>query len=234
MSSAGVHRELASQDTLTCEQAAARLDVLPEAIEGLCRRKFLRPPDAGPSTWWTATFDEAFEVLQRDGFGVPRRKSEQRSFPYATVIWRELNDETFRPHAEWRHRGERKAMEHPFGSPLFVAEWLQLERDYARRHPTTHSHNQFPAGAQQGHNAPSAAAEVVRQKRNGAATLSPLTAVRKIRRRASITQADIARIIRAAKQAGAAQVEVRLTDSSSVIVHLALEDSANDDEEIVL
>lgn len=37
------------------------------------------------------------------------------------------------------------------------------------------------------------------------------------RRPATITQADIARAIRAAKQAGAAEVEVRIGDSAIVI-----------------
>ena len=40
------------------------------------------------------------------------------------------------------------------------------------------------------------------------------------RRRASLTQADIARAIRAAKQAGAAEVEVRV-GNSSIIVRIA-------------
>ena len=37
------------------------------------------------------------------------------------------------------------------------------------------------------------------------------------RRPATITQADVARIIRAAKQAGAAEVEVRVGDTSILI-----------------
>jgi len=40
------------------------------------------------------------------------------------------------------------------------------------------------------------------------------------RRRATLTQADIARAIRAAKQAGAAEVEVRVADAS-ILVRLA-------------
>jgi hypothetical protein len=41
------------------------------------------------------------------------------------------------------------------------------------------------------------------------------------RRSASITQADIARAIRAAKQAGAAEVEVRLGDHSRIIIRIS-------------
>jgi hypothetical protein len=38
---------------------------------------------------------------------------------------------------------------------------------------------------------------------------------------ANITQADIARVIRAAKQAGAAEVEVRIGSSSAIIIRIA-------------
>jgi len=40
------------------------------------------------------------------------------------------------------------------------------------------------------------------------------------RRRATITQADIARAVRAAKQAGAVEVEVRVGEQSSIVVRL--------------
>jgi len=40
------------------------------------------------------------------------------------------------------------------------------------------------------------------------------------RRPAAITQADIARAIRAARQAGAAEVEVRIADQSSILIRL--------------
>jgi hypothetical protein len=55
------------------------------------------------------------------------------------------------------------------------------------------------------------------------------------RRPATITQADIARVIRAAKQAGAKEVEVRVGDSSSIIVRLgATNEFLAPSEEIVL
>jgi len=41
------------------------------------------------------------------------------------------------------------------------------------------------------------------------------------RRPASITQADVRRVIRAARQAGAAEVEVRLGDQAQIIVRLS-------------
>jgi DNA-binding XRE family transcriptional regulator len=40
------------------------------------------------------------------------------------------------------------------------------------------------------------------------------------RRPAAITQADVARVIRAAKQTGAAEVEVRIGAHSSIVIHL--------------
>jgi hypothetical protein len=41
------------------------------------------------------------------------------------------------------------------------------------------------------------------------------------RRPATITQADIARAIRAAKQAGAAEVEVHIGDQSTIIIRIS-------------
>jgi hypothetical protein len=41
------------------------------------------------------------------------------------------------------------------------------------------------------------------------------------RRPANITQADIARVIRAAKQTGANEVEIRIGDRDAIIVRLA-------------
>jgi DNA-binding XRE family transcriptional regulator len=41
------------------------------------------------------------------------------------------------------------------------------------------------------------------------------------RRQATITQADIARAIRAAKQAGAAEVELRINEQAKIVIRLA-------------
>jgi hypothetical protein len=41
------------------------------------------------------------------------------------------------------------------------------------------------------------------------------------RRPASFTQADIARAIRAAKQTGAVEVEIRVTDKSSILIRVS-------------
>ena len=58
------------------------------------------------------------------------------------------------------------------------------------------------------------------------------------RRPATITQADVARVIRAAKQAGAAEVEVRMGPPTRIIIRLVLstadQTALAPDEEIVL
>lgn len=58
------------------------------------------------------------------------------------------------------------------------------------------------------------------------------------RRPATITQADVARAIRAAKQEGAAEVEVRIAGKSSIFIRLASstapESAPENAEEIVL
>jgi hypothetical protein len=41
------------------------------------------------------------------------------------------------------------------------------------------------------------------------------------RRPAALTQADVARVIRAAKQAGAAEVEVRVGEHSRIIIRIS-------------
>jgi hypothetical protein len=48
------------------------------------------------------------------------------------------------------------------------------------------------------------------------------------RRAATVTQADIARAIRAARQAGAAEVEVRIKDRASIVIRLASTEAAAD------
>jgi hypothetical protein len=56
-----------------------------------------------------------------------------------------------------------------------------------------------------------------------------------VRRAASITQADIARAIRAAKQAGAAQVEVQVGDQRIIIrINSPTDDESPLDHEITL
>ena len=55
-------------------------------------------------------------------------------------------------------------------------------------------------------------------------------------RPASITQADIARVIRAAKQEGAAEVEIRIGEKASLVIRLVglSSDRLAQNEEIIL
>lgn len=58
------------------------------------------------------------------------------------------------------------------------------------------------------------------------------------RRAASITQADIARVVRAAKQAGASEVEVRMRGGDSIVIRMESSKTADEalaeSKEIVL
>jgi hypothetical protein len=47
------------------------------------------------------------------------------------------------------------------------------------------------------------------------------------RRAAVITQADVARVIRAAKQAGAEEVEVRIGQQASILIRIAASTGTN-------
>jgi len=77
-----------------------------------------------------------------------------------------------------------------------------------------------------------------RRPRNSAIPRSARGAVDVSRRPATITQADIARAIRAAKQAGAAEVEVRMGDQTAIFIRLNLstgdEKRLEPGEEIIL
>ena len=54
------------------------------------------------------------------------------------------------------------------------------------------------------------------------------------RRSATITQADVRRVIRAAKQAGASEVEVRLGEQAKIIVRLGEATALEESGKIVL
>jgi anion-transporting ArsA/GET3 family ATPase len=54
------------------------------------------------------------------------------------------------------------------------------------------------------------------------------------KRPASVTQADIARAIRAAQKAGLAEVEVKISDQASIRIPLVPEKPVAESEEIVL
>jgi 2-iminoacetate synthase ThiH len=54
------------------------------------------------------------------------------------------------------------------------------------------------------------------------------------RRRARITQAEIERVIRAARKAGVTEIEVKIGDDASIRIPLALEQPIAESDEVVL
>lgn len=53
------------------------------------------------------------------------------------------------------------------------------------------------------------------------------------RRPATVTQADVARVVRAAKQAGASQVEVKIGDQTKIVIRLDVASPLAEDQELV-
>ena len=111
-----------SSNLLDPQTAAAHCGLLISTYCRLTKANILPEP---PTT--TELLDRAIDLLLHNGFGTPTKKSEYKPLPYATVVWRKLSDDTYRPHAEWRHYPERKSIEHPFGSAAMFREWLALE-----------------------------------------------------------------------------------------------------------
>ncbi len=165
---------------------------------------------------------------------------------------RRLSDDTIRYHHY--HRPTKTPLPAP-DDPAFKAAYEAAERKFAEQQAAlqaaapplqplperapeprpAQSSNQPAEAAQLRPAAPPAAPKLV--TRNSAHRGQPASPAQRLsilrRRRAAVTQAEIARVIRAAKQAGATQVEVRLNDSSSVIVRLQ-PDNSLDSEEIIL
>jgi hypothetical protein len=193
--------------------------------------------------------DEALELLVRIGLPPDARGKPPTniSLPNVQRLRRRLVDDRYREHL--RHRKTGHKLPGPLGSPACMAALIACERELAAQqraksvpneppHPSRNQ-DQAPSAAQQSQTTPSPPPESVTQKSVGSEPQSHAEGVLKIsRRKSQITQADIARIIRAAKQTGATQVEVRLNDSSAVVIHLQPSVSPNvplaPSEEIVL
>jgi hypothetical protein len=162
-------------------------------------------------------------------------KSDHR-IPRLHRVRRRLADGRVSTH--WYHRPTKTKLPSP-DSPEFQLAYTAAEQQWATQQlaaklsepPAVEIANQSPTEVQPSRKSPPT---LVTRKSSVATVVPPPAAVLRIRRRAAITQAEVARIIRAAKQAGAAQIEVRLTDSSRVIVHLQRENSAIDEGEIIL
>jgi hypothetical protein len=245
-----------NKETLDLPEAAAHFRVLPETIARLQYEKIFPNFDAERWKWWRSTLEASIGALLRDGVPVGRK------LPYTYVVPRKLVDETYRYHPRWRHADESKDLDGPRGSAVAARQWLEFERDYARRHPSPETPQAPPrqvagvlpdqsAAAPQPGGQTGAVTQKFATRRSGAVVKSrpehprassaasqPASPARRLsilgRRRARVTQAEIARVIRAAKQAGAAQVEVRLSDSGSILIRLQPDDPLASDEEIIL
>lgn len=138
-------------------------------------------------------------------------------------------------------RGIPGALPDDPGSPEFMRALIAKERQIAAQHAATRpteapSKRPLALATNQAQRSrkSSPAIPLVTRTSGDKRAVSPPAEVQKIHRRSAVTQADIARIIRAAKQAGAAEVQLRLNDSSTVAVRLEQNNSVARDEEIIL
>jgi hypothetical protein len=240
----GVPRRGETNDLLNREMAAAYCGFSQGTFDAWVRTGLL---PSHPLNGWTRALDEALQSLARAGLppDARGRPATNISLPNVQRLRRRLVDDRYREHL--RHRKTGQKLPGPLGSPECMAALIASERRYATQQqatkpsnePPERSLNQSPSPAQQSQIGTFSAPESVTQKGVGSEPESHTTSVLKIsRRKSQITQADIARIIRAAKQTGATQVEVRLNDSSTVVIRL--QPSATPDiplaprEEIVL
>jgi hypothetical protein len=242
-----INQNFRAFDTLTVEQIADRFAILTKTILQLKHKGIIPPPDASDDRWHAATIDNIIEEIHRGGL-----RPSGSLLPYTHVVPRRLTDDTIRRHPGWRHDGHSARIKHPPRSPEFVRAWFKHERHLAaaRRHAAQQltttppelvpmaSKNTEPAAGQPNPDLSRAVPKVVTRNPASAATneapRGPAELVSRMRRRAAVTQAEIARVIRAAKQAGAIKVELRLNDSASVIVRLQPDNSVAPDEEIIL
>ena len=161
-----------SSNLLDPQTAAAHCGLLPSTYSRLTRANIL--PDL-PTTDYLIRLSICSSAM----VWVPTKKSEYKPLPYATVVWRKLSDDTYRPHAEWRHYPERKSIEHPFGSAAMFREWLALECDYAKRHPEAPPLQ--PRTPQAGPRpAPPTAKEIIENTRVPSPSLAPQAVVGKL------------------------------------------------------
>jgi hypothetical protein len=211
----------------TREMAAAHCGFTQGTFDAWVRAGLL--PSCPPNGWTREQLDEALGSLARIGLPLDSRGRPPTniSLPNVQKLRRRLVDDRYREHL--RHRKTGQKLPGPLGSPECMAALIACERRFAAQHqatnpakePPRHRHNQPPSTAQQSQTASSPPLEFVTQKGVANEPTSHAGGVLKMsRRKSQITQADIARIIRAAKQTGATQVEVRLNDSSTVVIRL--------------
>ena len=222
-----------SLGTLSREEAAAYIGFDIKTFNMWVRRGLLPPADPATGGWTKAALDEAIERVKRDGIqndNPSRRHSHFVKIYNAQRIWKQGDGPG---HWLFYFRPTSERLPGPWGSPEFMSALIECEHRYAAQqlaaNPSGSSraqaHNQSPYTAQlcpaAPPNPPKSVTQFVTQKSVDRRHESPAGGFVKIlRRRSQITQADIARIIRAAKQAGAAEVEVRLPQQSTIVIRL--------------
>jgi hypothetical protein len=251
----------ASAGVLTAEAIAGAYAILPETVEQLRRKHILPSPDAGPNEWHAATVEQIIESLHQVGLPpnkllpythtVVRKREVGPSRQH--VGWRHRGQRKTIRHPPQSIQFVRKWFQFERGlaaqqagnqSPAPSVEQATSaapgmavqNRGTASNSAETHQQNQRAAERQPKRQSPLLAPRLVTQiPASEILTDSPRSPAELVsrmrRRRASITQAEIARVIRAAKQAGAAEVELRLNDSQSAIIRLQPDDVLNSDDE---
>ena len=137
-----------------------------------------------------------------------------------------------RTNTHYYHRPTRTRLPPP-DSPEFQPAYAAAEQQWAAQQPAANPsgtppevlpeppHNQCPAAAEPSQPVASSTPELVTRNGLNRRPSSPRgTVLKAVRRRAAATQAEVARVIRAAKQAGAAEVEVRLPQQSTIVIRL--------------
>ena len=228
---------------LLSRAAARHLGFSPEVFNAWICAGLLPGPSVDGQFWTAADLDNALDRLQREGHPpsiTAQKKHQYLTLPNVHPPRRKVNHGGYNGYKRYYYfRPTGEPLAGSPGSPEFMRNLLRAERERAQQQkqatPPEQTHKQSPSPTQQSQTAPSTASEFVVQNNGGRRSKSEprdLLVVR--RRRTTITQADIARIIRAAKQAGAAQIEVRLNDSSTVLIRLQPDNSLAQSEEIVL
>jgi hypothetical protein len=214
-------------------------------------------PAAIDGGWTREALTEALDRLTHEGYQPAKQEIKIRGYLKLPNIHAQprTNDLRVTKYHYYR-RGMRGALTGEPGCPDFMAGLIEKERQFASRQAESEapaqliakqadanpfealpeqSHNRSPTTAQPSPQTTPIAPKFVTENVVHRGAESRAGGVLKIsRRRAEITQAEIARVIRAAKQAGAAEVEVRLSDSASVVVRLQPDNPLASDEEIVL
>jgi hypothetical protein len=227
-------------------EAAAHCRFTTATFRAWVRHGLLPAPSSATGRWHPEELSAALDRVSHEGHcntnQTPARRAAYVPLPNVHRVSRRLVDGLSRPH--YRHRKTGTKLPDQPGSPKFMTALIDCERRYAAQQQAeasapklpTHSDNQSPAAPQPSRETIPTPPKSVTQNsvRRGRPPSSTERLFRNSRRRAAVTQAEIARVIRAAKQAGAAEVQVRLSDSASIHIRLQPGDLLNSDDEIIL